>query len=102
MVGACNPAAAAMSVKRAWNGSPEGLPRGKGLRDRVEMPCAQAPTPDSASSFSQSRRRCTPPVYRAGRQRRSDDEAAADINALPGYESGAIGAQKGNHVGDIL
>src|SRR5436190_7107404 len=39
MTGARRPAASAMSVKRALNGSPEGLPRLVGVTFRVETPC---------------------------------------------------------------
>ena len=49
------PPAAAMSVNRAWNGRPEGLPRGCGLTPREETPC-RTPAAEHASSASIARR----------------------------------------------
>ena len=41
-VWARNPAAWATLVNFAWNGSPEGFPRGAGVTFRVEIPCPAA------------------------------------------------------------
>src|SRR3954470_2517274 len=69
MTGARSPAAAATLVNLAWNGSPEGLPRGTGATPREAIPpyrCARAAAA-SAGNVRICRRVTTPSGGATGR-----------------------------------